>query len=344
MKATTTLLRLPLMAALTLGLSAQAMAETPRAAWHAQIGHGYEQLASSTATFAQLTSEYCAEPTDAGLLAVKEQWLAAFNSWHAVRFVDFGPIEQNTRAWKFQFWPDPKNLTASKARYWLGNDKPIDVDALSRDSVAIQGFPAAEYLLYDPQITDGERALPAERTCALLTGISGNLKQNAEGLAADWGQLQSRYLEVNDYSNGTLTSAMHALEIMADWRLAAPLGVRGTGRPNPYLADAWRSEQSLVTLRASLQGMADFFVPGLNLLMAENNAADLAEQFSTQLNKTLAHFDGLPADITPLLETEEGVASLTALLEDVRATGAVLTGPVAGKLGVVRGFNSSDGD
>ncbi|HCB42161.1 MAG TPA: hypothetical protein DEP56_03550, partial [Pseudomonas sp.] len=137
MKATTTLLRLPLMAALTLGLSAQAMAETPRAAWHAQIGHGYEQLASSTATFAQLTSEYCAEPTDAGLLAVKEQWLAAFNSWQAVRFVDFGPIEQNTRAWKFQFWPDPKNLTASKARYWLGNDKPIDVDALSRDSVAI---------------------------------------------------------------------------------------------------------------------------------------------------------------------------------------------------------------
>ena len=99
-----------------------------------------------------------------------------------------------------------------------------------------------------------------------------------------------------------------------------------------------------MTLRASLQGMADFFVPGLNLLMAENNAADLAEQFSTQLNKTLAHFDGLPADITPLLETEEGVASLTALLEDVRATGAVLTGPVAGKLGVVRGFNSSDGD
>ncbi|WVM88556.1 hypothetical protein UMZ34_20990 [Halopseudomonas pachastrellae] len=45
---------------------------------------------------------------------------------------------------------------------------------MSRDSVAIQGFPAAEYLLYDPQITDGESALPAERTCALLTGISGN--------------------------------------------------------------------------------------------------------------------------------------------------------------------------
>ncbi|UJJ31525.1 imelysin family protein [Halopseudomonas maritima] len=344
MKAKTTLLRLPLVTALTLGLSAQALAETPRAAWHAQIGHGYEQLASNTASFEQLTSEYCAEPTDAGLLAVQEQWLAAFSSWQAVRFVDFGPIEQNTRAWKFQFWPDPKNLTAAKARYWLGGDKAIDVDALSRDSVAIQGFPAAEYLLFDPQITEGERALPAERTCTLLTAISGNLKHNAAGLNADWGQLQSRYLEVADYNNGTLTSAMHALEIMADWRLAAPLGVRGTGKPNPYLADAWRSEQSLVTLRASLQGLADYFVPGLNLLMAENDAPELAEQFSSQLNKTLAHFDSLPTDITPLLETEEGIASLTALLEDVRATGAVLTGPIASKLAIVRGFNSSDGD
>ncbi|WVM88557.1 hypothetical protein UMZ34_20995 [Halopseudomonas pachastrellae] len=59
------------------------------------------------------------------------------------------------------------------------------------------------------------------------------MQHNAEGLAADWGQLQSRYLEVNDYTNGTLTSAMHALEIMADWRLAAPLGVRGNRSSKP---------------------------------------------------------------------------------------------------------------
>jgi hypothetical protein len=97
-------------------------------------------------------------------------------------------------------------------------------------------------------------------------------------------------------------------------------------------------------IQASLQGLADYFVPGLNALMAENDALPLAEQFSAQLNRTLARFDTLPADITPLLESEEGIASLNALLADVRATGQLLTGPIAAELNVVRGFNSSDGD
>lgn len=344
---TLTLSRLLLATTATLGISvaAQAQDTSARAAWHAQIGHGYQQLASQTEQFAQRADTYCAAPGSDDLNEVKAAWSSAFAAWQSVRFVDFGPIEQNTRAWKFQFWPDPKNLTATKARYWLKPERgEITEQALARDSVAIQGFPAAEYLLFDAQVADGEQALPDARSCQLLTAIAHNLQTNASGLSSDWQQLQARYLQVADYDNGTLTAAMHALEIMADWRLAAPLGARGNGKPNPYLADAWRSGQSLDMIQASLQGLADYFVPGLNALMAENDALPLAEQFSAQLNRTLARFDTLPADITPLLESEEGIASLNALLADVRTTGQLLTGPIAAELNVVRGFNSSDGD
>lgn len=332
-------------AALGISLTAQAQDTSARAAWHAQIGHGYQQLANLTEQFASKADAYCATPSSDSLNEVKTAWSSAFAAWQAVRFVDFGPIEQNTRAWKFQFWPDPKNLTANKASYWLNPERgEITEQALARDSVAIQGFPAAEYLLFDAQVSNSDKALPDARSCQLLTAIAHNLQTNASGLSSDWDQLQARYLDVTDYDNGTLTAAMHGLEIMADWRLAAPLGARGNGKPNPYLADAWRSGQSLDMIQASLQGLADYFVPGLNTLMAEHDALPLAEQFSTQLNQTLARFDTLPADITPLLESEEGVASLNALLADVRATGQLLTGPIAAELNVVRGFNSSDGD
>lgn len=345
MRLTAPLFILTTASVLGISMSVQAQDTSPRAAWHTQIGHGYQQLADQTEQLASQADAYCASPSDSGLTEVKTLWTNAFAAWQAVRFVDFGPIEQNTRAWKFQFWPDPKNLTASKASYWLKPEREsVTAADLARDSVAIQGFPAAEYLLFDPKVTDGENALPSAPSCRLLTAIAHNLENNAAELSNDWGQLQARYLQTADYNNGTLTSAMHALEIMADWRIAAPLGVRGNGRPNPYLADAWRSGESLNMIRASLQGMADYFVPGLNALMAENDALPLAEEFSAQLNKTLGHFTGLPADITPLLQTEEGVASLNALLADVRATGQILTGPIAAKLSVVRGFNSSDGD
>ncbi len=331
-------------ALLALSCAGTAQAETPRAAWHAQIAHGYSQLATATAQFESTASNYCEAPSPASLLQLKEQWLAAFSAWQAVRFVGFGPIEENTRAWKFQFWPDPKNLTASKVDYWLSSDKAISADAIGKDSVAVQGFPAAEYLLYDERITASDKALPAERSCALLSAISANLENNAESLTADWTALEERYLSVADYDNGTLQSAMQALELMADWRLAGPIGERGNGKPNPYVADAWRSGQSLNTLHASLKGLADYFVPGLNLLLSENDSATLAEQFNQQLNKTLAHFDELPADIAPLMETEEGRKSLKALLDDVNATKGLLVGPISSALSVVRGFNSSDGD
>lgn len=345
MKLTAPLLALVATSTLSLCVSAQAQETSARAAWHAQIGHGYQQLAARTDQLAQKADAYCASPSDAGLVEVKEAWSNAFAAWQAVRFVDFGPIEQNTRAWKFQFWPDPKNLTASKASYWLKPEREsVTAADLARDSVAIQGFPAVEYLLFDKQVVESERALPAERSCRLLDAISHNLENNATELSADWTQLQERYLQGADYDNGTLTAAMHALEILADWRIAAPLGARGTGKPNPYLADAWRSGESLIMIKASLQGLAEYFVPGLNALMAENDALPLAEQFSAQLNKTLAHFDTLPTDITPLLQSDEGLASLNALLADVRATGQLLTGPIASELSVVRGFNSSDGD
>lgn len=321
-----------------------AQAETPRAAWHAQIGHGYSKLAQATSELESAAGNYCEAPSPAELQTLKEHWLAAFSAWQAVRFVSFGPIEENTRAWKFQFWPDPKNLTASKVDYWLNGDKSISADAIGKDSVAIQGFPAIEYLLYDERITSSDKALPAERSCALLTSISSNLDTNADTLNADWAALEERYLSVDDYNNGTLQSTMQALELMADWRLAGPIGKRGNGKPNPYVADAWRSGQSLITLQASLQGISDYFVPGLNLLLAESEQLELAEQFSQQLNKTLAHFEQLPADIAPLMETEEGQKSLNALLDDVNATKSMLTGPISGALNIVRGFNSSDGD
>ena len=329
---------------LTLACASAAQAETPRAAWHAQIGHGYSQLADATSELEKTAGSYCEAPSPANLQQLKETWLAAFSAWQAVRFVGFGPIEENTRAWKFQFWPDPKNLTASKVDYWLNSDKSITAEAVGKDSVALQGFPAVEYLLYDERITATDKALPAERSCALMTAISSNLDANADSLNADWAALEERYLSVEDYDSGTLQSAMQSLELIADWRLAGPIGQRSNSKPNPYVADAWRSGQSLNTLHASLKGLSDYFVPGLNLLLAETDQIALAEQFSQQLNKTLAHFDQLPSDIAPLMEPEEGQKSLKALLDDVNATKALLTGPISGALSVVRGFNSSDGD
>lgn len=71
---------------------------TPRSVWHHDIGLGYRQLASRTQALAERLKASCGE-AEADRPALRSEWLAAYQAWQAVRFVDFGPIEVDSRAW-----------------------------------------------------------------------------------------------------------------------------------------------------------------------------------------------------------------------------------------------------
>ena len=74
--------------------------------WHADIGQGYQALAASSGKLAGSTQAYCEKPQQQAKAALEADWREAFLDWQRVRFVDFGPIEQNSLAWQLQFWPD----------------------------------------------------------------------------------------------------------------------------------------------------------------------------------------------------------------------------------------------
>src|SRR5690554_1494180 len=160
-------------------------APAPREIWHDALAEGYAELATTTRALNQATTRYCATPSAEQRATLESSWREAFDSWQAVRFVDFGPIEQDNLAWQFQFWPDAKNTVARKVNQWLGSEQPIGVEQLKADSVAVKGFPALEYLLFDPQAAKSQ-PLPEERACALLTGISALLQQNSAQQQQQW--------------------------------------------------------------------------------------------------------------------------------------------------------------
>ncbi|WP_298448537.1 imelysin family protein [uncultured Marinobacter sp.] len=315
-----------------------------RKQWHSDILTGYQNLATQGQTLASQAASYCQTPSPEGFEQSKQAWLEAFLAWQQVRFVDFGPVEHRNRAWQFQFWPDPKNLVARKASYLLKEGAPITPEKISESGVAVQGFPMAEYLLYDQAFNGSDSALPADHTCKLLVEVTRHIADNGQSLANDWKGFQANYLGSDQYTDTTIRSAMAGLEILEERRLATPMGLRGNGKRSVYSADAWRSETSLAAMGASVQGLKQSFLPAFSELLAERKQPDLAEQIAQQFDEVLANFPELERPMAPLLADDSAYKLLQSLYIDITQLTSLVNDRAAVELGVVRGFNSSDGD
>lgn len=319
-----------------------AQADEPRERWHQDIAIGYGRLASESADLADTAQRYCEAPDQGLRRQLEERWQAAFLAWQRIRFVEFGPIEQDSLAWQFQFWPDPKNLVARKVDYWINDDNELNEETLIAAGVAAQGYPAVEYLLWDSRFLLSEQALPTLRSCQFLVALTSHIRTNTETLHTNWQTFRDHYQTRDSYTATTIRSAMNAVEVMQDRRLGAPMGLRGSDRRNPYQADAWRSETSLATIRASIEGLRDHFLPGLALELADH--PELNAGLAAQVTEVLGDLANLPDGMAPLLADDEGFGKLQSLYIDVVQLEQTLNDDIAAALGIARGFNSSDGD
>lgn len=315
-----------------------------RKQWHSAIAEGYQDLADASDALHEVAASYCDAPGSTSKAGLEQSWQTAFQSWQRVRFVDFGPVEQAGLAWQFQFWPDPKNLIARKAAYLLDDSQAISASVISLSGVAVQGFPMIEYLIYDTRFNHGSHTLPAERTCALLTGVTGHIRANAQALNEAWRAFTPFYLENDDYTATTVRAAMTALEILEQRRLGGPMGLRGSGKRSIYVADAWRSGQSLAIIEATIEGLYKHFYPAFADLLEKQDETGLAKRIDNQFRESLAHFETLNGPLEPLLASDSEFGRLQNLYVDAARLSQLVNGEAATALGVVRGFNSSDGD
>ncbi|MCK7546207.1 imelysin family protein [Marinobacter bryozoorum] len=315
-----------------------------RQQWHEGIATGYQSLTTETSELAESARDYCVESAEDSRARLEAAWLDAFLAWQRVRFVDFGPVENNNLSWQFQFWPDPKNLIARKAAYLIGNDEAITPQVVSQSGVAVQGFPMMEYLLFDQQLNAGDNALPSARTCELLTNVAGHVKSNSGELMAGWLAFGPHYLETAQYFDTTIRAGMATLEILEERRLAQPMGLRGNGKRNPYITDAWRSGNTLMTIEATVDGLRQFFLPGLATLLEAKSEPDLAERIRKQFSEVQQNFPGAHLPMATALNEEDQFRVLQSLYVDISQLTTLVNDQAAVALGVVRGFNSSDGD
>lgn len=324
----------------------------------------YKALATATAAMSGNAEAFCKAPDAAGLASFKAAFLKSVDAWQAIQHVRFGPVDLFMRSMRMAFWPDPRDTAGRQLEQVLAKrDKTaIDPKGFADHSVAVQGFPALERLLYD----DGaDKALLARDDsgafrCGFARAVGQNLKTVAADLVREWTEGGKPFAKLIADGNADpyrtpkeatleLFKSLHtAVELVADHKLKKPLGPVAK-RARPKLAESWRSKHSLANVRANLAAAEamylgegeDGFSAFVKNVAGKKELDDLLRRAFAQARETAASIE-VPLSEAIIVQGER--PKVEQLQAEAAALKAILAKDLTAALGIPLGFNALDGD
>ena len=125
------------------------------------------------------------------------------------------------------------------------------------------------------------------------------------------------------------------------------MGRQSKGIPQPFQADAWRSESSLKSLAASLAAAQTVWVgvdnKGLRGLLPADQKP-LADKIDAAYAASLKLFNDNTRSLSALLADDASRAKMNAINDSLNVVHRLHEGELAKALGIQLGFNANDGD
>jgi uncharacterized protein len=325
----------------------------------------YERLAEATAKLAGAAKEFCASPS-ADVAALRGAYDDGLDAWIGVQHIRFGPVELLMRSMRFAFWPDPRNTTSKHLGEIIAkrDASVLAPGAFGKGSIAVQGFPALERLLYEEGAVDRLRAgdEEAQYRCALLQAITTNMQEMAAGVLGEWRDGETPFAGVvaapgpdnpyyHDDKEATLDlfKSLHtAVELVADHKLRRPLGESAT-QAKPRLAESWRSGRSLRNVRLNLAAARELYLgahdDGFSAYV-RNTAGDteLDDLLRRAFDQTIATAEAITVPLEQAVADPAQRPAVEMLQKETAALKQLLAGKLPQAIGIPLGFNALDGD
>jgi predicted lipoprotein len=319
----------------------------------------YAAFAERTVVLEASLQEACAD----GHLEAAESAAAyndAMDAWMAVQHLRFGPALLFLRYERIEFWPDKRGTVRRHLAQMLSERDPkaLEPHSFASGSVAVQGFPALERLMYDSD--DAVWATPFG--CQLVMTIGRNLHSIAEGLLADWRDGETPYAQVvksaaegNEHYFDTKEASLEfakalrgALLLVEDYKLGRPLGDDAKSARTKR-AESWRSARSLRNVLGNLKTARALYrdTGGISfsaLLRGQPKGEALDRAISAALDRLVAAMEAQPDSLVAALEQPDGWEKLDAVRVETGQLMGLLSGPLSEVLDLPIGFNSYDGD
>lgn len=305
---------------------------------------------------------FCESPDGEGLAALRDAYHGMADSYQPLQAMQIGPSSFALRASRAYFWPDDRNTTGRHLASLIasGDAGRLQPDRFREDSVAVQGLPALERLIFGDKVLESFQTEPFR--CRIVLAIAANLHAMAQNTVAGWYEGDLPYLDVmrtaadgNAFYYDAAEAAadylklLHAqLEFVVVRKLDAVLG-ESAEQSKPRLADGWRSERVWRNIRLNLEGARRVYLGGEDygfddaLAEAEGGKA-LDENIQAGFQSCIAQageLEGEPHTVVLQTDRREAVVSLRRCVNELRE---IIAHDLTAAVGLPLGFNALDGD
>lgn len=279
----------------------------------------------------------CEAPGRKGGDRLSEAFSSMVTAWSRVMILRFGPLIEANRYERISFWPDVRNVGLRQLPKVIAQYESGQTPDLSAQSVAVQGLPALEYVLYRDGglLQAGASADKARQAqCDYAVAVAHNLADTGRQLEHAWSTqggyggafVQPRpaaaYRSTEEVLSEGIKAMSTGLQFISDIQIKPAL-TSGNVKLLPY----WRSDQTIAALRAGVAGVREFMQAGqLNL----GQQVWARQQFVAELERA-----------ETLLQGPEDLQAVALILDNARA---LLVQDIAPAAGVALGFNALDGD
>ncbi|MCW0236452.1 MAG: imelysin family protein [Ferrovibrio sp.] len=338
-------------------VEADTYAALNKAAVETHILPRYDALVTATAALDGAAKTYCAAPAAKPIADLQGAFGQTMDAWQDIQHVRFGPVDWFFRSQRFAFWPDPRNTIGKQmaellARHQAGS---VDVELLARGSVATQGLPALERLIFGDDAGKLKTGPEAAYRCRYVEAIAANLAQMAKETRAGWrdggdkafaavmldtSKPDAPYREAQEATLELFKALYLAVELASDHKLARPLGA-AIKDARPRLAESWRSQRSLRNIRRNIAAARDLYLTGFAAGISDQALdATIRDGFA----KSLAAADTLKQPLEVAVADRAGRPQAEKLAAELVALKKLLGDRLPAALDIPVGFNALDGD
>jgi predicted lipoprotein len=323
------------------------------------IRPGYARLAADTAALDRKMAALCQAPSAAAVQAAKGGFAQAVGAWSYVEPIRFGPVEQDHRHDRIFYWPDPKGLGTRQLREVLSKQdrSATDPSTLADKSVALQGLPALEYLLYgDDADRLTEKNDAGAFRCAFAKAVAANLVGLAKTLDDDWrdgapyakaylapAPDNSAYHAPKEVSLDLFKTFSAGIEGVRDQKLGKVLG-DSPEHARPKTAPFWRSDLTFDNMAGNLEGVRDLFAKGGFAGIVRSQSEGVEDSILFDLNYAIRRLREIKLPTEQAFSDADPRAKLEALRVSLKSASATAEEMIAKGADLSFGFNAMDGD
>jgi len=338
-------------------VDAEAYKALNRAAVETHILPRYDAMATAMTDLDTAAKAFCAAPSATKLPDLQAAFGRAQDAWEDIQHVRFGPVDWFFRSQRIAFWPDPRNTIGKQMAETLAKHAAgaVDTEVLAKGSVATQGLPALERLIFGEDAAKLTAGAESTYRCRYVAGISANLAQIAVETRSAWreggdkafartmldtGKPDAPYRDEQEAALELFKSLYTAVELAADHKLARPLGA-SVNEARPRLAESWRSERSLRNIQRNIAAAQQLYEAGFAPAVPDK-ALDAA--IRDGFAKTLAAASALKVPLETAVQDKVARPQAEKLAAETLALKKLLMEKLPPALDIPVGFNALDGD